>query len=1210
MGSELTCGRCTKSFTVLTVRTAENVLTTPFNKAVGAAEPKPETTPAPRHTPLPASGERTLRTLGRFELKAILGQGAFGRVYRAYDPQLDRYVALKVPTFSLEDQRRVIRFVTEARAAARLRHPNIVPTYESGKIGGQYYIAAQFVNGMPLSRRIREAPPDFRQAMLWVRQLADALSYAHSEGIVHRDIKPDNIMLDEKLVPQIMDFGLARRTDEDAVMTTDGSIMGTPAYMSPEQARGDIALVGPASDQFSLGVVMYELLVGRRPFDGTTHAVISQVIGTEPPPPRSLCPDLPRDLEAICLKAMEKDPAQRYATAADLSADVGRWLEGAPIHARTTRLWERAWKWSKRNPAIASLSMGLAAVAVLAFVAVSSALGVAMISRRQEISQRIAAERATEQARELAESLEQQKAELQQTLANLRAETKRADTKTTEAGELDTRLQLVQGSIAAAERRMKEALQAERVAADKAIEAKSQADAALRRVAQETHRVQDLLAKSYFDLGLRRCEDGKVGEGALWLVRSLETLPPEDKEQAAVIEMALTQYLATDKAAETAPAKLRLALEHDRPVTAAVFHTLEPLLVSGDNWGQIHLWDTSSGKKLETVAGHTKRVRYIGFSPTDPALFVSGGEDTALIAWRVTKDRKLELLVPKMQHAYPITTASWSAEGRWILTGSDQARRMQLWNAATRRAMNAAFGNDDPGRIFSVAMHPGEERLSSAKSLALVGTGLLDKSVRLWDVMHRKPLPGKEPLTLSGDVRAVEFSPDGNLAIALTEDKKGWLIDVMNWELARQDFAEFQSRPLSAAWSAIHSVVLVGCEDRTAVLWDPATNQHRGEPILHNGPVNAVQFHPSGDEFLTASEDRTVRIWTMTRKRQRRELEAGNPVTALAVSPDGRQLVAVHGRDLSVWSTDRLKRVAEIRDKTSTTYSIAFAPDGRTVLLGDTDSARLWDARTWKPVGLEMPHTDRILSVAYSRDLKWLATASADRTARVWNAQSQAPIGKSLSHPDRVTSVAFSPDGLQVATGSTDGHVRIWEISTPEKPLHDFPAESLVHAVGYSADAKFLGAACENGSLFVWNLKTGQAIGNPLVHAGAVRWLSFIPRSNTLLSGSADGVHTLSALTNQPIGPATNLRGQVVAAAISHDGATVAAVTENQPKAIAVWGLTRPIERSRDWLATWVKVVSGRQLTPSGAISALSAAELTAAQARLASLEREAASAE
>src|SRR5262245_10221457 len=308
--------------------------------------------------------------LGRFELCAILGQGSFGRVLKAHDPLLDRFVALKVPILEPDDTQSIQRFLTEAKAAARLHHPNIVPTHESGQADGKYFIVSQFVSGQPLSKELKANPPDFRQAAEWVRQLAGALAYAHGQGIVHRDIKPDNIMLSDEGVPQLMDFGLAKRVNDDSGMTTDGSIVGTPVYMPPEQARGDVAKIGPHSDQYSLRAVLYELMARKRPFEGPMHAVIAAVISEEPDAPRTVRPEIPKDLEAICQKAMSKEVEQRYESAAAFAGDLDRWLRGDATMARPISRMERLQRWCRREPVAAGLSAAVIGVATIGFLAV------------------------------------------------------------------------------------------------------------------------------------------------------------------------------------------------------------------------------------------------------------------------------------------------------------------------------------------------------------------------------------------------------------------------------------------------------------------------------------------------------------------------------------------------------------------------------------------------------------------------------------------------------------------------------------------------------------------------------------------------------------------------------------------------------------------------------------------------------------------------
>jgi serine/threonine protein kinase/regulation of enolase protein 1 (concanavalin A-like superfamily) len=272
--------------------------------------------------------------IGRFEVRAVLGAGGMGTVFRAWDPQLEREVALKVPRqHILASSQQIERFLREARASARLRHPHIVPVYDAGFDGQHHYIAAAFIAGRSLAETLSEGRLECRRAAELVRGLAEALAHAHGQGIVHRDVKPANILLDEHHKPYLTDFGLALQQDASRRLTQLGAVLGTPAYMSPEQAGGLPGDVGPACDQYSLGAVLYELLTGQAPFSGPPQMVVLQVLQVAPPAPRQVNPAVPAALEAICLKAMARRPEQRYPTCQELADALGKWLVEAAAGA-------------------------------------------------------------------------------------------------------------------------------------------------------------------------------------------------------------------------------------------------------------------------------------------------------------------------------------------------------------------------------------------------------------------------------------------------------------------------------------------------------------------------------------------------------------------------------------------------------------------------------------------------------------------------------------------------------------------------------------------------------------------------------------------------------------------------------------------------------------------------------------------------------------
>lgn len=325
---------------------------------IGLALGTPEETRVPGQPPEKESVNPTGRVFGNYELLEHIGQGGMGVVYKARQRTLDRVVALKLNLAGARaTEAEIKRFHTEATAAATLQHPNVVSIHEVGEHEGQHYFSMDYIEGSSLAEVIRRTPLPAERSARYVKTIAEAIHYAHGRGVLHRDLKPHNILIDAADEPRITDFGLARRIEVDADPTVSGAVLGTPSYMPPEQAAGKRWEIGPASDIYSLGAILYDLLTGRPPFRAETPLdTLRQVIDTEPAPPRLLNRKIPRDLETICLKCLAKAPGQRYRSAQELAEDLRRFLEREPIQARPVGHLGRLWRWCRRNPLVAGFS--------------------------------------------------------------------------------------------------------------------------------------------------------------------------------------------------------------------------------------------------------------------------------------------------------------------------------------------------------------------------------------------------------------------------------------------------------------------------------------------------------------------------------------------------------------------------------------------------------------------------------------------------------------------------------------------------------------------------------------------------------------------------------------------------------------------------------------------------------------------------------------
>ncbi|MBM79222.1 MAG: hypothetical protein CMJ78_01355, partial [Planctomycetaceae bacterium] len=618
---------------------------------------------------------------GEYELLQEIARGGMGVVYKARQSRLNRTVALKmILSGQLASQDDVQRFYIEAEAAASLEHPGIVPIYEIGEHEGQHFFSMGFIDGAGLDVQVKDGPMPPREAAAITQQVCEAIAYAHSQNVIHRDLKPANVLIDGTGQAKVTDFGLAKKTDADSGLTGTGQILGTPGYMPPEQASGETDTIGPAADIYSLGAILYALLTGRPPFQSANVMdTLVAVLEQEPVSPRQLNPALDQDLETICLKCLEKDAGRRYATTDELVAELGRYLNGEPIHARPIGKLERGWRWCKRKPALA----GLGGLAVLLLLTLG--IGGPLVALQQSAlrTEAVTAQNDAERQR--------QKAARERQVAVSAEKKSEVERRKAVASREQTEATLARSNYFLAQARWDN----NRVADAREL---------LQRVPQRHRNIEWYLARWQFQ-GSDVALYGHTGS-----VLSVSFSPDGTRIASGSRDNTIRLWDALTGE------ELHTLKGHTDEVLSVSFSPDGTRIASGSDDNTIRSWDASTGEELHTLKGHTHDVLSVSFSP-DGTRIASGSWDNTIRMWDASTGEELHTL---KGHTGSVFSVSFSPDGTRIASGSDD-NTIRLWDASTGEEPHNLKGHTYG--VSSVSFSPDGNRIAS---------GSYEQTVKMW----------------------------------------------------------------------------------------------------------------------------------------------------------------------------------------------------------------------------------------------------------------------------------------------------------------------------------------------------------------------------------------------------------------------------------------------------------------------------------------------